>query len=142
MTLRIDDDVTTAAIDGVIRDASVEVYSYLGTLFDDATLAASEVVQLYATDIALWFLCARRNNPIPGTVQSRYDDAIQRLQAIRLGQMTLPDAAMSAGTAPSMSNQRVKMHPYPHVVTRDPTTGMVAPSYPQRRDVNDPLGGS
>lgn len=134
--LRLDDDPT--AIDEVIMEASVEVFSYLGNRYANADLAASEVVQLWATDIAMYFLCTRRNNPASGAAQFRYDQAIEKLKAVEMGQLKIPLLPGIKGAAPVLSNQRVTNWPWPRIVTRNPSTGDPE-GYTQIRDQQPPL---
>jgi phage gp36-like protein len=113
--LRLDDNA--GAITQVIEEATTEVNGYCLLLYSAAQLAASYWVRQRATDIAVWFLCARRNNPPPKVVQQRYEKALEDLERVRLGVLVIPDAAQSKAAAPVLSNQRVRLWPFPHVVT-------------------------
>jgi len=122
VSLRLDDDAT--AVTQVIEEATIEVNGYCQLLYPISELAASDWVCLKCTDIAMWFLCARRNNPVPQVVQDRYDKALADLERVRAGSLQIPDAGMSKAAVPVLSNQRVRLWPFPHVVTeRSQSTG-------------------
>lgn len=120
--LRIDDD--TDSIDNVIEDATTEVNGYCQRLYDTTTLATSEWVMKKTTDIAVFFLCLRRLNSAPKAAQFMYEKAIMDLEKIQAGMMMIPDIPMTKASVPVMSNQSVRMRPWPRVVTdRGRSTG-------------------
>jgi phage gp36-like protein len=117
-----DDDVDS--INGAIEDATTEVNGYMFILYDATRLAASQWIQMRATDLAVLFISSRRNNPAPQEAVRRYERALKELELYGSGARPLPDAAMRKSAAPVLSNQRVRMQPFPHVVTeRSQSTG-------------------
>lgn len=115
VSLRVDHDATATA--QCISDASTEINGYCQLLYSVEALAASAWVELKARDIAVYFLCLLRNNPVPQVVQARYDKAIKDLERVQAGGVQIPDAAMRRAAVPTLSNQRVRLQPVPQVVT-------------------------
>lgn len=116
-SLRIDDadpDLATLKAD-VLDSAAVEINGYLGVNYAAATLAQSEWVRMKCRDIAVYFLCLRRNHPAPVSVLERYDKAIADLEKMESGVKKLPDVAEDKANVPVLSNQRVNLSPYPRV---------------------------
>lgn len=116
-SLRVDDadpDIDTLKTD-VLDSASVEVNGYLGVNYSAETLVQSEWVRFKTRDIAVYFLCLRRNHPPPVSVQERYDKAIADLEKLESGVKRLPDVAEEKANVPVLSNQRVSLSPYPRV---------------------------
>jgi phage gp36-like protein len=113
--LRTDDDPD--ALTATMNDAWVEVLGYVSNLYSDAQLGASEWVVLRWVDICTMYLCERRLNSAPHSAQRRYDKAIKDLEAAGMGVLHIPGAATRKALAPTLSNQRVKLWPHPHIVT-------------------------
>ena len=111
---RTDDD--SDAINDCLLNATLDVQGYLLGLYSDNALRASEWVTLRTTDIALWYLCARRGNPVPGPIQACYDRAIADLVRFSKGTPQIPNTPMLRSTAPVVTNQRVSLWPFPHIV--------------------------
>lgn len=129
--LRIDDDLDS--LTDAFEDAWVEVLGYCSQLYSDDALGSSDWILMRWTDIAIFYLCERRLNPGPGAAKRRFDKAIADLEKVQTGAMTIFDAAQRKECAPVLSNQSVRLSPYPHVVTaRQQSTGN-----PETYDTND-----
>lgn len=115
VSLRIDDDANS--LTSTIEDATTEVNGYCQLLYTTTALAASEWIAMKTTDIALYFLCMRRANPVPHSVQVRYDKAIADLEKVHSGVWLVPDAPTRQAAVPTLSNQRVRLQPIPRTVT-------------------------
>lgn len=132
---RIDDDLTS--LTEVIADATVEVNGYCLTQYSATQLAASDWIQKKTLDVACFFLCLRRNNPPPQSVQFMYEKAIADLELVRAGSIRIPDAATRKAAAPTLSNQRVNLWPHPHVVTIPHSSTGNPEGYDQSTDPHD-----
>jgi phage gp36-like protein len=118
------DDASPAALTDALESAAVEVNGYAEPFYEPAALALSNWVRFKARDIAVYLLCLRRNNPVPKSVQARYDKAIKDLEGVRAGWVVVPDAAQRRANTPVLSNMRVASYPVPHpVVVAGTSTG-------------------
>lgn len=133
--LRIDDDISTAT--ECLNEATIEVQGYCLRLYSNAQLLASDWVTLKTTDIATYFLCGRRGNDIPPSVQARYEKAIADLEKVQTSAMTIPDAAKSSASAPTLTNQRVRLWPIPHVVSTEHNSTGNPSGYERSEDPTD-----
>jgi phage gp36-like protein len=130
--LRVEHDV--AALDDVIEDASAEVRWYLPQ-YDETALAASDWVQKKATDLAVYFLCGLRLNPVPDSAQALYDEAVKQLSKVQDGKAVIPGIARGKSAAPTVSNFRVDLQRYPGIrVERPRSTGQKDDGRRQRTD--------
>lgn len=132
VSLRI--DVDPGDMTAILTRASVRVNEFLALLYDPANLAVSDWVKQQAISVALYYLCKRRANPVPGSIASDYEEACASMQAVKLGADTIYDIAARRAAAPVLSNVRVKLAPTPHtVVTPTRSTGKVT-DYDQHQD--------
>lgn len=109
-----DDDI--GSLGGIINDATVECLGYVSRMYSDTQLQSSNWIELKVRDIAVFLLCCRRGNEAPHSVQAAYDKAIADLTRVQTGEMTIPDAATRKTSAPTLSNQRVRLWPVPNIV--------------------------
>lgn len=133
--LRTDDDA--GAINACIVEATIEVNGYCERGYSIVALAASNWASQRCLDIAMWFLCSRRLEPVPTTVQQRYDRALKELDEVSKGTRQISDAPQRKAGIPRLSNQTVKRYPHPHIVTtRHNSTGKPSGYIPpdDRRD--------
>jgi phage gp36-like protein len=133
--LRTDDDI--GSIDEIINDATVEASGYLSRMYSDTQLQSSSWVELKVRDIAVFLLCCRRGNEAPHSVQVAYDKAIADLTRVQTGEMTIPDAATRKAAAPTLTNQRVRVYPAPHIVNVPHSSTGDPQGYPQNDDRTD-----
>jgi phage gp36-like protein len=121
----------------VILSASADVLSYLGRRYTNAQLAASEIVSTWTADVAVYHICRVRGNPVPASVQRRYDDLLKRLAQMEEGKGIIADVS-NAGTAPAVVNHSVNydVNPSKRRLTglSEPKTVAGYPSYPDRRE--------
>lgn len=135
VTLRTDDDPNT--IDDVLEAAAVDVDFWLGPVYSQTALAGSEWVARACRDIAVRYLCLRRLNAVPKSVELRYQEVLELLKLLASGARQLPDAAARKANAPVLSNQRTHLSPHPRVTTERPASTGVPAGYPPR---DDPTG--
>jgi phage gp36-like protein len=115
----LDDDATGYAsadapywLNKAIQWASQRVNFYLNGRYEASRLAASWIVNDWATVLACYYLRSRRGNPVPSSLQDLYKATIDDLKQVQSGKVTLPDVATRAGAWPAWSNVRVD-HSYP-----------------------------
>lgn len=133
--LRIDDDPDS--ISSAMEDAWVEVQGYCSVRYSDAQLGGSEWILMRWTDIAVMYLCERRLDPAPNSAARRYDKAIADLERVEAGSKAIPDAATRKTAAPTLTNQRVRLVPHPHIVSKPSTSTGTPSGYVQSVDPND-----
>lgn len=122
LDLRIDDDI--GSLTKVFNRAWTEILGYASHHYAAADLAGSNWIMERWTDYALYYLCRRRNNGVPSEVSKDFDRAELWMKDVLSGQYVLPDIGARQEMAPRMSNQRVVLVPFPHVVTqRSQSTG-------------------
>lgn len=133
---RTDDEPPTLLGD-VINDASSQIDEYLFAQYDPAQLATSDWVRQRTADIATFLLCERRGNPVPPGTAGKFERAMDKLERVRLGLISVPNLPMRKELAPVLSNVRINLLPWPHtVVERSNSTGTPA-GYTQHEDPMD-----
>lgn len=91
--LRLDDlGDDTAAVQDAVDAGTAELDFYLQRYLQ-AEIAASEWAQLHATWFAVRFLCRRRLNDVPKSVQDECDERKKQLQLILEGKVPAPRLA-------------------------------------------------
>jgi phage gp36-like protein len=94
-------DLTSVQTD-TIASATDEVLMHLGMEYNQEDMYTSSIVRRICTTIACYFLSQRRANP--SLFQTRYDNAVSRLQSLRDGTLSLPGVRRLKDSLPSMSN--------------------------------------
>jgi phage gp36-like protein len=135
VSLRVDDDATATA--QCIADASIEADGYALLRYSRVALAASDWYKLKVKHIAQFYLCTRRQNPCPQSAQIKYEKAIADLEKVQLGKLNLPDVAGRKEEAPVLSNQRVRVTPFPRTVTERGRSTGTPEGYTQADDTTD-----
>lgn len=118
VALRLDDDqnATESATETAylttqgLNWATSKVNDYCEGRYDIADLAANWTVNEWASILAARWLCLRRCNPIPESVQALYEEAVEQLQQVKAGQYDLGDAAERTTKGPAWSNLRLSLH--------------------------------
>lgn len=120
--LRIDDDVSAVA--EVLEEADTEIDQACYYIYSQASLAVNAWVKHKAKTIASYLLCVRRGIPAPSSVVEKYQRALEILEKVRQGAIFIPKAVMSKAAAPTMSNVRPTLRPFPRtVVEKNRSTG-------------------
>lgn len=86
----------------VIDDATTEVDIHLWQRYDQADYTNHPWVQARCTWIAAHIASVRTGQP--GYFQSLYEKAIDDMERVKDGELSLPDVPMRSNTFPSMSN--------------------------------------
>lgn len=109
--LHADDDQDWVGEPGVYEDvaeeASEDIDLYCRERYDEAALASSGWIQRKAAVLGAYYLCCRRGNPPPDSLQRRYDKIFEELALIQKGQLDVPGLAEAHSTAPCLSNVRL-----------------------------------
>lgn len=128
VNLRIDDKPTV--ITAVINRASAKLEGYCRPRYDPTQLVNSAWALEAATSIALRYLCKRRGNPVPASIERDFQELISddgksgELQMVRRGSFQIPDIPMRKVDVPVMSNLHPRLDPFPRTtVERNNSTG-------------------
>jgi phage gp36-like protein len=135
------DDVPPGVLGDVLAEAATVIDEYCRLGYDPTNLAQSDWVTKRATDIAAFMLCQRRGNPVPPGVAQKYERTLERLELVRLGRLSIPDAPGRRNQVPVLSNLRVRLDPFPRVVV-DRYSGPTrerAQDYRQAVDYSEPM---
>lgn len=89
------------------RQGTSRVKLYCNQRYDDSQLVLAGSVLDWATVIAARFLCMRRNQGVPKSIQARYDETMDELKMVQLGQLAIEDCATRGVDWPAMSNVTV-----------------------------------
>lgn len=128
------DEVNYLVVQG-INWATSRVNMYCEFRYDVADLAASWLVNDWATIMAIRFLCSRRGNPVPDAFQQLYKEAIDDLKSIRAGQFDIPDIGTRSPAHPAWSNQIVRQEYWQKKLRVETQISDKTPtSYPQNVD--------
>lgn len=108
-----DDDGTadTGVVDDCINQATEEIDLYLRQRYTQAVLATSELVSRWCVVIAARFLCHRRGNVVPDTIEREWnrlaDPDSGMLARIAQGKLPIPGLSLRADIRPTWSNLKV-----------------------------------
>jgi phage gp36-like protein len=75
--------------------------------YSQAGLAASEIVQAWATDLACFHSSGNGAQPEPEMLIARVESVYERLNSVMLGRMKLPGVSFDADLSPGWSNRQV-----------------------------------
>lgn len=89
------------------RKGTSKVKLYCNQRYDDSQLALSGTVCDWATIIAAKFLCTRRAQGCPKSIQSDYDEAIEELRMVQSGQLSIEDIGTRGVDWPTVTNLTV-----------------------------------
>ena len=135
VNLRVD-HLPAGGLAECISAASCDVAFYLSR-YPLATLPTSDMVANWTADVAVWHLCGYRANPIPASVQKRYEMVLEQLKLVQDGKANIPDLN-NAGSAPAIRNYAIRNDVYPSKVTitqtSNPKTNNGWPSNSDRRE--------
>lgn len=137
LSLRIDDDAT--ATTWAIEEASVDVYGFAALQYEEADLVASNWITRIAARLAAWYVCIRRGNPVPKSIDRIKESAWEQLEQVETGKKKIPDAPMRKELAPVLSNLRVKMRPFPRTQVEVNRSTGTAEGYVRFVDQTDTL---
>jgi hypothetical protein len=98
-------------VDDCINQATEEIDLYARQRYDQAQLATSTLINRWSVVIAARFLCQRRGNPVPDSIESEWlriaDPTDGLLLLISKGKRQLPGIPLRADLRPTWSNLAV-----------------------------------
>lgn len=115
--LRTDDDPAT--VTDCIANAASDIDVRLLPIYSAAELLLSRWVHFASRALSVYYVCLRRNEPVPASVQAEYDKTMDELAALVAGQMTLPGAAKK--------NAQMRVSNTRYDLTRFPSQRIVRP---------------
>lgn len=86
------------------RKGTSKVKLYCNSRYDDTQLVLSGTVLDWATIAAARFLCTRRAQGCPKSIQAFYDEAIEEMRMVQSGQLAIEDIGTRGVDWPSMTN--------------------------------------
>jgi len=86
------------------RKGTSKVKLYCNARYDDSQLKLSGTVLDWATVAAAKFLCTRRAQGCPKTIQADYEEAIEEMKMVQSGQLSIEDIGTRGGDWPTVSN--------------------------------------
>ncbi len=118
-----------------INWATSRINMYCQFRYDAADLAQSWLVNDWATIFAARWLCSRRGNPVPQSLEAMYKEAIEDLKRVRAGQYDIPDIGTRSPAHPAWSNQIVRQQYWlKRLRVETPISDNTPTSYPQSID--------
>jgi phage gp36-like protein len=131
----------TTVLDTCITQASQELEMWCMGRYTAAVLATSEVVTLWTANMAAYFVCRLRGNPVPDSIAAEFQrltDPINGiLPKIKAGKLQIPGLALRGDLRPTISNMHIDRR-YTHNRARvDKAASTNAPSELPRQPVED-----
>lgn len=103
------------------RKGTSRVKLYCNARYDDAQLALSGTVCDWATICAAKFLCTRRAQGCPRSIQADYEELLEEMRMVQTGQLQIEDIGTRGADWPTISNvivnpaydgMRARVQPY------------------------------
>lgn len=94
-------------VNDCINQATEELNLYCQQWYTPAVLDTSTLINRWCVVLATKFLCERRGNPVPDSVQQEFERIAAKLEQILAGTLKIPGLAMRDDMRPSMSNLTV-----------------------------------
>jgi phage gp36-like protein len=117
--------------DDCIDEATEEINLFC-KLYSTAGLAASTLINRWATTLACFFLCQRRGNPVPESLAAAAQTVRERLAFVLTGALTL-NVVKSVNTSPSFSNMEVdRRFPYSRVRVQQQSSDRIPTTLTQK----------
>lgn len=86
------------------RRGTSKVKLYCNTRYDDSQLVLSGSVNTWATIVAAKWLCTRRAQGCPKSIQADYKEAMEEMQKVQCGQLYIEDIGTRGADWPTISN--------------------------------------
>jgi phage gp36-like protein len=102
-----DGESDAEVVNDCINQACEEINLYAQQRYTPAQLATSTLIARWTTTLACYFLCLRRGNPVPASIEGEFTRILSKLEQIALGSLALPGIALRDDMRPSMSNLTV-----------------------------------
>ena len=141
-----DDDVAdTGVVDDCINQATEEIDLYARQRYTQTDLSGSTLINRWAVTIAARFLCHRRGNVVPDSIEREWiriaDPDSGLLARIAKGMMQLPNVPLRASLRPTWSNVTVdRRYDYSTIRVTRPNSSDASTAMSQ--DTVDDIGGA
>lgn len=86
------------------RKGTSKVKLYCNARYDDSQLVLSGTVCDWATIAAAKFLCTRRAQGCPKSIQEEYDESIEEMRMVQVGQLSIEDIGTRGVDWPTVTN--------------------------------------
>lgn len=86
------------------RKGTSKVKLYCNQRYDDSQLKLSGTVLDWATTAAAKFLCTRRAQGCPKSIQASYEEAIEEMRMVQCGQLSIEDIGTRGVDWPTVTN--------------------------------------
>ena len=131
-----DHDEDTVRDTGVVTDcieqASQEIELFLIEKHVEADLKLSKLVERWCTVMAARFLCQRRGNPVPASLEEEFEQVRVYLQAVREDRLSLPGIQLRDRQTPVWSNVHVDHRYRWRKLRRQPNSSKASKNDPHR----------
>lgn len=115
--------------------ATARINLYCLGKYDSSELAKSWLVNEWCVIITCRWLCQRRFNPVPESLQKQYEETIKLLEQVQAGVYQLTDIGQRNASGPTWSNVIVRPeYEMRKVRVERPISGRDSVSYPQQID--------
>lgn len=126
------DGMDDAGVTDDCIDEATEEINLFCNLYSTAGLAASTLINRWATTLACFFLCERRGNPVPESLANAAARVRELLALVLTGALTL-NVAKSVNTSPSFSNMTVdRRFPFSRVRVQRENSDQIATTLTQK----------
>ncbi|MGH9932600.1 MAG: phage protein Gp36 family protein [Pyrinomonadaceae bacterium] len=102
-----DGQADSEVVNDCINQATEEINLYCQQWYEPADLDNSTLINRWCTVMATTFLCERRGNPVPESLQAEFARIAEKLERILAGTLKIPGLAMRDDMRPSYSNLTV-----------------------------------
>lgn len=94
-------------VDDAIQFAAAQIRNALCSRYESSSLVGNETVREWNMILAARRVCSSRANPIPDTVELRYQEAVEAMRMIGRGDGSLCGVLQKSTNVPTWSNLRV-----------------------------------
>lgn len=137
LDLRTDDDDGPSLVTAAIAAATSRVDFYCGR-YPMADLAASAWVNDVATFVAVRWLCMRRLNEVPASIEQEWEERREELELIRQGKAAVPRVAVSRRPG-TVTNRTVDLRRFNNQTRQNgPMSTGAGSGYPRPTDPTAP----
>lgn len=117
-----------AAVHDAINQATEEIDLFCRQRYLQAALSASTIIRRWCVVIAARFLCQRRGNVVPDSIEVEWERISAHLNSVSLGRLQLPGVALRADLRPTMSNVTIDRRYRRSTVRVTPSNSSNAPT--------------
>lgn len=117
-----------------INQATEEINAYAMQRYSATALSGSTLIERWATVLAVYFLCERRGNSAPGSLQGEFERIMAKLEQIPGGGFRLPGVAYRSDFRPGFSNLTVdRRYQFSKVRVVETASDQIPTELPQKK---------